>query len=112
MRAKSLKTVVKFMDAWVSGRTAKMFKKTQMTWKSENKESDLEELFEGLKLESYEIIGSRSAGDCAMSVAVKMEINGETVVSAVNVIFETSAKTPDENGVPGVNPISVLKYKS
>lgn len=103
--------VERYMRAWSAGNVHKMYKYCQVTWKVEHKNKDLEALYKGLHLQDYEILGIQVSGQAAAKVAVQMMINNEEVISCVMVIAETSAYTPDPDGIYGVNPISVLQYK-
>lgn len=104
-------SVGRYMRAWISNNIAKMYKNSQITWKSQHNDKVLKELYAGLHLQEFEILGAERAGSCAYKVAVIMKINNETVASCVNVISETAAYKPEIDGVIGVNPISVLRYK-
>lgn len=111
MEEKAKTTVERYMRAWCSGNTRRMYKNSQITWKDRHKETVLKNLCEGLHLQKFEIMGTQLTGEASVKVAVEMTINDEVVASCVMVIAENGAYKPTVEGVLGVNPISVLKYK-
>lgn len=111
MEKKAKKQVEIFMTNWKARRFIEMFKNSQITWKKENKKADVKTLFKDLKLESFEILGTKRIGKALIGVATEMRINGETAASNVMVVFEKGKYRAQPDGVPGVNPISVLRFK-
>ncbi len=111
MEDKAIKQVESFMTNWKQKKFVEMFDNSQITWKEENKQGDIKILFKDLKLESFEVLGTKKIGKALIGVATEMKINGETAVSNVMVVFENGKYNAHPNGLPGVNPISVLRYK-
>ncbi len=110
MENKAIKQVEVFMSNWKAKKFAEMFKNSQITWKEEHKQEHIKTLFKDLKLESFEVLGTKRIGKALIGVATEMKINGETAVSNAMVVFENGKYNAHPNGVPGVNPISVLRY--
>ncbi len=111
MEKKAKAKVKEFMTNWKAKKFVDMFENSQITWQEENKQADVKTLFSDLKLESFEVLGAKQLGKALIGVAVEMKINGETAASNVMVIFESGKYNAQPDGVPGVNPISVLRYK-
>lgn len=111
MENKAEKQVEAFMTNWKAGKFAEMFENSQITWKEGNKQEHIKALFKDLKLESFEVLGTKRIGKALIGVATEMKINGETAVSNVMVVFEKGKYNAHPDGAPGVNPISVLRYK-
>ena len=111
MEDKAIKQVESFMTNWKQKKFVEMFDNSQITWKEENKQGDIKTLFKDLKLESFEVLGTKKIGKALIGVATEMKINGETAVSNVMVVFEIGKYNARPYGTPGVNPISVLRYK-
>lgn len=111
MEKKAIKQVEAFMTNWKEKKFVDMYKNSQTTWQEENKQADVKTLFSELKLEAFEVLGTKQLGKALIGVAVEMKINGETAASNVMVIFEKGKYNAQPDGEPGVNPISVLRYK-
>lgn len=111
MENKAVKQVESFMTNWKARKFAGMFENSQITWKEENKQADVKTLFKDLKLESFEVLGTKRIGKALIGVATEMKINGETAASNIMVVFEKGKYNAHPDGVPGVNPISVLRFK-
>ena len=103
-------TLDRFLKAWKAGNYLKMYKFSQITWKSNHSKNDLKLRFKGLNLDDYSIGHSQSASPSIFAFKVQAKINGVWKTEhEVNVICEEAFYKPSEKGVWGVNPVSATK---
>jgi len=102
-------TLVKFLEAWKAKNYNKMFKFSQVTYKSNHSKNEIEKIFSELKLESFEISNTIQSGIAAIKAPVKLKVNGKEFFVNAMIIRETAPYRPSaESGIWGVNPISIL----
>lgn len=107
---KAKTTLHQFLKAWKSGNQHRMYKHSQVTWKSTNTARNIEERYNTFSIEDYSIGESKQISEAAFEFNVQVKLQGQWQAEApVNVICEKVPYIPDKNGVWGVNPISMLK---
>jgi hypothetical protein len=138
MNEKARQALTKFLYAWQNKKYNNMYKYCQLTWKKNHKKTELKDMFGNTELLKFEIVQEHE-NDAAIlrhdfEVNVKVRFKQKTgfvkkileslnlsdipanyvvdgVVKKVTIIPENAPYKPDENGIYGVNPISVMKIE-
>jgi len=107
-------TVIGFFRCWNTWDWIGITQYIQKTWNSNNAIDEMKTYCGHKNIKQYTIINFRKVGEAMVDVRVKLKYQIGDVTSLVmvkaRVICETAPYKPDiNNGVWGVNPISVYK---
>ncbi len=99
-----------FLKYWKKRNFKKMYRYCQKTWRANHTQGELAKLFNKLVLEDFEIVGELKVTLVTTDVELSIKVNGEFRNIQGRVLCERQPYKPSEDGVWGVNPISVIKH--
>lgn len=109
-KEKAKAVLKKYLEAWAKGDIDKMMKHCQITWSRNHTKAELKGLFQNLRLTGYEFTGEGKAqGIALLRLPVSAIINDKTCCLEAIMVCEVNAYTPKEDGIWGVNPVSILR---
>ncbi len=109
---KAQQTLERFLKAWKAGNYLKIYKHSQVTWKSNHSKSDIEAMFMDNPIIDYCILDYQGVilpSREELIIKVKNSQGRWSEPIKVNVLCESAPYKPEPNGAWGVNPISILK---